>query len=746
VNTVETINTARELDKGKERGEQNCPIMSDYVTYLLCLVALLFSASAGLFEDGSAVGSYYARRLISNQGCLTTMLASDIDGNSKLNEDEYFGFVQKLTEMQVGGQLPPELMTKFNVLACLCQSSEGDACCIGQNRSIDISLAASSPKYLDSVCFLTAAGIRLSGFNVTLSENPTLSPTDNIMLRPMSQTPVTLAPTRAPATQTSTTLSPLTKYPTRAPTTTTPTSTHPVTDVATSAPTTLKPTILQPVSRLPTSAPMTVAPTKLPSVTGVPTNTPSTLNPTTIQPVSWDPTSSPTTKFPTTVHPVMSDPTSAPSTQAPFKHPFVSGVPSTIPSSQAPTNSQPLSILSSSPSMEPILKLTVAPMSSESSSPLIVLTANPATSSIPTLSVSILSANFLISILNGRSEEVSDESIREDLISAMTKLGKNLLGLDKKRHLRRLLEQQEVSARISGQLDANCPIGRPSTDLCQQVLAELQTRGLDPNIRRNLEGRFVTAIDDGSLMTALLQVNPSSRLLILTGETLLPAATQAPTELEPFSSSDDLGAGAIVGITFGTLVVFGAVLSIFVRRRGRVRGNDHDGKYVCRVAQGESGDLLLPMGDASHQGYEQQSQNVQGFDSYGRPDEGSAGSVYIHQGTQLEIRKQKRATTDFKGSAKYVAGSEIDYETNFNRAAATIGATGAAVGSGGTVATYRKPLHDENYYGSSDDESHSTRSAQESDATDSASENGNEIISHGHLEYEIGRASCRERV
>jgi hypothetical protein len=105
--------------------------------------------------------------------------------------------------------------------------------------------------------------------------------------------------------------------------------------------------------------------------------------------------------------------------------------------------------------MEPILKLTVAPMSSESSSPLIVLTANPATSSIPTLSVSILSANFLISILNGGSEEVSDESIREDLISAMTKLGRNLLGLDKKRHLRRLLEQQDVSARISGQLDAS---------------------------------------------------------------------------------------------------------------------------------------------------------------------------------------------------------------------------------------------------------------------------------------------------
>ena len=135
-------------------------------------------------------------------------------------------------------------------------------------------------------------------------------------------------------------------------------------------------------------------------------------------------------------------------------------------------------------------------------------------------------------------------------------------------------------------------------DLCQQVAAELQIRGSDPNTRQEFKGRFVSAINDGSLMVALHKVNPSSRVLISTNLTEATASPQANI-LGSDSSDNDLGVGAIIGITFGSLIAVGAVLSVLVSRSRRGTRRNDDDKYVYRVAQTDNNDLLLPMGSDS---------------------------------------------------------------------------------------------------------------------------------------------------
>ena len=381
--------------------EHSFTLQLSFFVFLSSLV--LSRAAVGRHEDddsniSSSFTPFDSRRVTSNEVCLTALLEADLNFDNLLDQSEYLIFVKRLTPDSPADELDLVLQAKFNVLACLCRSREGDDCCLGDNRDIDVARAAFSDEYLNSVCLLTESGIQQSGNIVTISERPSASPVDNIMLRPSLSWP-SIAPMTSPMTipvmapvMSGAPLLP----PTVSPSTPTPSTAQPVTTLApsTAQPVTLAPSTAQPVTTL---APSTAQPV--------------TLAPSTAQPV--------TTLAPST----------APLTPAPT-------VPTISPATLSPTTAQPISVPSTRP----------AEGSQGTSSP-----------SVPLPAVNILKASFLISVINGRSELVSDEEIRKDLISAMIIVGKTLPGLSTslRRYLRRKLQELDISATILDRLDAS---------------------------------------------------------------------------------------------------------------------------------------------------------------------------------------------------------------------------------------------------------------------------------------------------
>ena len=281
-------------------------------------------------------------------------------------------------------------------------------------------------------------------------------------------------------------------------------------------------------------------------------------------------------------------------------------------------------------------------------------------------------------------------------------------------------------------------------DLCQQVAAELQIRGSDPNTRQEFKGRFVSAINDGSLMVALHKVNPSSRVLISTNLTEATASPQANI-LGSDSSDNDLGVGAIIGITFGSLIAVGAVLSVLVSRSRRGTRRNDDDKYVYRVAQTDNNDLLLPMGSDSRQVYGPQLENLIPLNSYGLAEEGStvSSSIYINQQSKKVLKGPESSqdggmyidTPAISGPARYVPETEYDYETNVDRAATAFGAAEATNAFDKVSDLYQTPTNDGKDSGNVSEsyefDSESKSSSEGNPDSDSNSDNDDEIVEPG---------------
>ena len=406
-----------------------------------CILRLLFSfvlilhTAVANRQNDSVLGSFNERKLLSNDDCLAAMIQSDTNGDSKLNDVEYYTFVKLLSDdIPVQDEPTLEIQSKFNVLACLCRSQEGEGCCEGENQSVDIGRAAFSSKYLDSVCFLTEAGIRQSGYTVTLTDRPTASPINNIFQRP------TQSPTRtltSEPTSTLMTFSPTTSQPGSA--TKSPTTVQPFTEATTKTPITQSPTTKQPATGTPTNAPLTNSPTTVkpdsetptssPTTQSVPTTTtPSTTrNPIAAQPVAESLTNRPSTQSLTTAQPVSDDPTYAPTTTIPTTAQLTS---------VAPTSQRP-SLVSPTPT----------PRNA---------TLEPTRPTLPNLAVSLFIVKFLIVIPNGKTDPMNDDLISGDLVSAMTDLGRDLLASGTSRkQLRRKVQELEISTKISERLEAS---------------------------------------------------------------------------------------------------------------------------------------------------------------------------------------------------------------------------------------------------------------------------------------------------
>jgi len=249
---------------------------------LFCTVIVFAHTSAGQDSTTTAGDSdmIEIKGFVETKSCYDAMLQND-GGNSFLNREGYVGFVMDMMPAlgssrsfegfanSTFAQLPLELNTVFNVIACLCDDPAfgGDGsdpdCCIGENARIRIPpdpLGTEVPPAAEQVFFFTVCNM-----------------VDNAWMQYLSR--ATSPPTQAP------TLSP-TILP----------------------PPTLPPTILPPPTLPPTPSP-TASP--IASPTASPTNPPSTVvtvpQPTTVPVV---PTNSPSrgpTKFPTTAAPTFSE-------------------------------------------------------------------------------------------------------------------------------------------------------------------------------------------------------------------------------------------------------------------------------------------------------------------------------------------------------------------------------------------------------------------------------------------------------
>jgi hypothetical protein len=190
---------------------------------------------------------------IDTESCYAGLEAADLNGDGRIDGDEYATFVQELgppgffDDINSRVELPLILLSTFNVLACLCRTDPNDsACCVGDAAGLDASGAfdGDSPtpnqrSYLFLVCSYTISAI------------------DRVV--EMQSAPPSAHPSAAP-----TTLAPVTPDPTMAPTTS-PTSLAP-----TGAPTTANPSASP--TEAPTMTPAPTAPTATP--TGSPTQEP----------------------------------------------------------------------------------------------------------------------------------------------------------------------------------------------------------------------------------------------------------------------------------------------------------------------------------------------------------------------------------------------------------------------------------------------------------------------------------------
>ncbi|VEU43304.1 unnamed protein product [Pseudo-nitzschia multistriata] len=516
--------------------------------------------------------------------CYDALYLADMNNDNMVNRDEFVTFAQImgptgfLPNANVFQDLPLILQSNFIILSCLCLQMptfdggnvvDPQCCAVNPHIDVDGSQPGEIPtsqqsQYLYQVCFLTETSIE----RLLLSETPTTEPTKKII--PTS--PPSMAPTNTPTNE---------------------------------------------PSDEPTNTP-TVEPTAEP--TEMPTDTPSahpTAEPT------GTPTAEPTSKPTDEPSPELSDqPTDTP-TKEPTEKP--SGEPSGEPTKTltdeptiSPTVSPTLFPTTSEPSMRPTTSPTekVEPTVSPTVQDINVTpvpTQSPTVTSVPTPSsvVEVAIAKYGIAIADGKTEEIPQSSYESDLIESMNIVAEDVaddLNSSLNEGDRLLQEQRESGTALRRSLQQNhrklesslavklptviddiagseCPSFVPPNDECKAVTAsvELDIAAVGINsstdIKNLFEERLNSAIENGALQAALVEVNPNSVVSIINGAAPgPPTPTASPVTLTPTTVATvepvPISPGGIAGLVLAGIggLIIGFLIITYLRRRGATDG------------------------------------------------------------------------------------------------------------------------------------------------------------------------------
>ena len=180
----------------------------------LCLLALSFVTSNAniitLFGQDIFVSEVEFDGFVDTGTCYADLEQADSDGDRRISPSEYVDFIfltESSLDFETFEQLPLEIQSRFNFLACLCEDFPGatdNSCCQGVNAGLETAGAFSGETptpdqevYLYTVCVFTQTGIN----RVLNSDPPSNSPSSEPSQSPSTPpTPSPTEPTRLDAT------------------------------------------------------------------------------------------------------------------------------------------------------------------------------------------------------------------------------------------------------------------------------------------------------------------------------------------------------------------------------------------------------------------------------------------------------------------------------------------------------------------------------------------------------------------